>query len=69
MGAEQADLAADRSRAPAPFALREGLRARVQKSSEVSIAKAVDGELATMNGLQQSMIVRLERTQGANTAT
>jgi hypothetical protein len=62
VGTEHADFAADRSRAPAPFALREGVGARVQESSEISIAKSVDRKLATMDGGQQGMVVCLKGT-------
>jgi hypothetical protein len=42
--------------------LREGVGARVQESSEVSIAKSVDRKLATMDGGQQGMVVCLKGT-------
>jgi hypothetical protein len=63
MGAKDAELATHRRRAPSPFRFRKSVRSWIQQPLQIAVAKAVDGELATMNGLQQSMIVCLERSQ------
>jgi hypothetical protein len=60
MGAEKAWLAADGARAPAVFGL-VFRRARVEERLKIPIAQAVDGELASVDGFQQSVILRIER--------
>ena len=53
MGAKHAELTTQRRGAPSPFALRKSLGSRIQQALQIAVAKAVEGELATMNGLQQ----------------
>src|SRR5687767_7366509 len=52
MGAQQAQLPSDRCRAAPLFGLIAG-RLRVQQGTQVVVAKAVDGELAAVDRLQQ----------------
>ena len=63
MGAEESQFAADGSRPAALLGLIPG-SARVEEGLQVSVTQAIDGELAPIDGLQEGVIVRVERVQG-----
>jgi hypothetical protein len=50
MGAKHAELTTHRRGAPSPVALGKSLGPWIQQPLQIAVAKAVDGELATMNG-------------------
>ena len=62
MGAEKAQLAADGAGAPALFGL-VFRRGGVEERLKIPIAQAMDGELASVDGLQPSVILGIERMQ------